>query len=63
MAVSLDLGDTAEVGETRKVGISDAAGDSRIVSDGKRLLVNRDVSGNRIEPIQIIRNWAAGLPD
>jgi eukaryotic-like serine/threonine-protein kinase len=63
MAVPVRLGASAEIGQPVRLGLSDARISAPFASDGKRFLVTQDASATREAPIQIIRNWAAGLPD
>ncbi len=63
MAVPVKLGDTIEIGAPVKLGLSAAKTSAPFASDGKRFLVLQDSSKDAAPPVQVIRDWAAGLPE
>ncbi|MGK2857157.1 MAG: protein kinase domain-containing protein [Thermoanaerobaculia bacterium] len=62
MAVPVRLGDSPEIGEPVRLGLSEARTIALVGSDGRRFLVTQDASAGNEAPIQVVRNWAAGLP-
>lgn len=63
MSVPVKLGDTIEIGAPVKLALSAAKTSAPFASDGKRFLVLQDSSKETAPPVEVIRNWAAGLPE
>jgi serine/threonine protein kinase/Tol biopolymer transport system component len=62
MAAAVTLGETVEIGTPVRLGLSDARTSAPHASDGKRFLVEQENARDSDPPVQVIRDWAAGLP-
>ncbi len=62
MAVSVRLGECVQLGSPVRLGLSDAHTSPAVASDRKRFLVLQEASRESDPPVEVIRNWAAGLP-